>query len=70
MKQAKRHHCRHNASIQWSIHQVSVFWRRVHGIYGADHREFDRKHPDLELAVDGMKQRIAAAQAGIQAPAL
>ena len=67
MKLAKRHHCRHNAPIQQTIHQVPVFWRRVWGYYGADHRAFDAKHPDLELAVDGYKQRLAQLQAAAQA---
>ena len=39
-------------------HSIPVFWRRVRGIYGADHHEFDRKHPSLEAAVWGMRKRI------------
>ena len=63
MELAKRHHCRHTAPIQKTLHQVPVFWRRVEGFYGADHRSFDAKHPDLELAVEGYKQRLAQLKA-------
>lgn len=40
------------------VHNMSVFARRVLGIYGADHRQFDEKHPDLEEAVQGMRERM------------
>lgn len=36
--------------------------RRVQGFFGADHAAYDRKHPDLEHAVDGYKSRLAAQQ--------
>ena len=42
---------------------VPVFWRRVQGLLGADHKEFSAKHPLLDGAVDGMKARLAAAEA-------
>ena len=38
---------------------LSVFERRVRGYEGADSRTFNEKHPNLEPAVEGMKQRIA-----------
>ena len=44
-------------------YQVSVFWRRVNGIYGADHKETDKKNPDLEEAVNGYRQMAAAQRA-------
>ena len=51
----------------WSAYQkawasTSVFWRRVQGFYGADSAAYDRKHPDMEHAVEGYKSRIAAQQ--------
>ena len=62
MKIRKRHHCRHNAPIQAKFpYSVSVFWRRVNGIYGADNKEFSRKHPDLDAAVEGYEARRRAA---------
>lgn len=69
MKLAKRHHRRHNAPVQHGLHSVPVFWRRVEGIYGADHRAFDAKHPDLPLAVEGYKQRLAKLKVAMGAQA-
>lgn len=51
----------------WGAYQkawasTSVFMRRVQGFFGADHAAYDRKHPDLEHAVDGYKSRLAAQQ--------
>ena len=67
MKLRKRHHCRNNAPIQGKFpYQVPVFFRRVEGIYGADHASFSLKHPDLDMAVEGYKQRIAMANAAAQ----
>ena len=40
---------------------MSVFERRVIGIYGADCNEHDAKHPMLADAVEGMRKRIAQA---------
>ena len=37
---------------------VPVFWRRVQGIIGADHRSFSKNHKGLDMAVEGMKTRI------------
>ena len=48
---------------QGGVHSMSVFERRVRGIYGADYLSFDKKHPGLEDAVQGMRQRIKQAQA-------
>ena len=42
---------------------VPVFWRRVQGILGADHKEFSAKHPRLDLAVEGMRARLEAERA-------
>ena len=39
------------------IYSMSVFWRRVHGYYGADARTYDSTHPGLEAAVSGMRSR-------------
>ena len=39
---------------------TSVFLRRVQGFFGADCAAYDRKHPDLEPAVEGYKSRLAA----------
>lgn len=39
---------------------MSVFARRIRNIYGADCREYSSRHPDLDLAVEGYKQRLAA----------
>lgn len=52
-----------HSCYQDGVTSMSVFERRVQGIYGHDSRSFDQKHPDLEGAVDGMRQRIAQAQA-------
>ena len=53
------------------LHTESVFLRRINGIYGADCREFDKKHPRLEDAVEGIRQRIAQAEARqLEKPAL
>lgn len=60
MKTAKRHHRKHCLPIQEKFpFQTSVFYRRVKGVFGADHGSFSLKHPDLDMAVDGYKQRIA-----------
>jgi len=48
---------------QDGVTSLSVFERRVRGIYGADHLQHDAKYPGLENAVEGMRQRIAQAQA-------
>lgn len=53
MKQRNKHRCRHVLPITPSIHQVPVLLRRVRGIYGADHKEFSLKNPDLDHAVEG-----------------
>ena len=45
---------------------ITVFWRRVHGILGADHKEFSAKHKVLDLAVEGMRARLEAARAAEQ----
>ena len=45
------------------LHSVPVFWRRVQGIIGADSKHFDALHPSLAFAVEGYKQRMAAAEA-------
>lgn len=39
---------------------MSVFARRIRNIYGADCREYSRRHPDLDMAVKGYKQCLAA----------
>ena len=57
-KKARRYNERHTG-----LHTMSIFWRRVNNIYGADHLSFDERHPDLELAVEGLRQRIAQAKA-------
>lgn len=44
----------------FSVYQMSVFARRIRNIYGADCREYSRRHPDLDMAVEGYKQRLAA----------
>ena len=46
-------------AYQKAYFSTAVFWRRVHGFFGADEREFDIKHPELAGAVEGMKSRIA-----------
>lgn len=46
---------------QW-LFGLSVFERRVRGYEGADSRSYSEKHPDLDNAVEGMKQRIAQQQ--------
>lgn len=48
----------------WSAYQngffsTSVFYRRVAGFYGADSAAYSAKHPSLEPAVEGYKQRLA-----------
>ena len=35
-----------------------VWLRRVRGIYGADFREFDKKHPRIQPMVLGLRQRL------------
>lgn len=47
---------------QEGVTSMSVFGRRVRGIYGADHLQHDAKYPELENAVEGMRQRIAQAK--------
>lgn len=47
-------------AYQNAVHSTSVFWRRVQGFYGADSAAYNRKHPDLEPAVEGYKSRPAA----------
>ena len=56
-KKARRLNVRH--CYQDGITSMSVLERRVHGIYGADHLQHDAKHPDIEMAVEGVKQKIA-----------
>lgn len=51
-----------HSCYQGGVTSMSVFERRVRGIYGHDSRSFDQKHPSLENAVDGMRQRIAQAR--------
>ena len=48
------------SAFQNDVYSTPVFWRRVKGFFGADSKEFDKKHPSLSGAVDGMKSRIAA----------
>ena len=43
----------------FKVYNMSVFARRVHDIFGADHREYSAKHPDLDFAVEGYKRRKA-----------
>lgn len=43
---------------QKDFFSTPVFWRRVRGFFGGDSKEFDRKHPGLSGAVDGMISRI------------
>lgn len=57
-KKARRYNER-----QTGLHTMSIFWRRVNNIYGADHLSFDARHPDIEPAADGLRQRIALAKA-------
>ena len=60
MKTAKKLHRRYCLPIQEKFpFQTSVFYRRVKGVMGADHVSFSLKHPDLNMAVEGYKQRIA-----------
>lgn len=40
-------------------YNASVLMRRVNGIYGADSREFDKRHPRLEDAAEGIRKRLA-----------
>lgn len=55
---------RANKPNLWSIYQkspydVSVFLRRaLLNQYGADYRQFDAKHPQIERAAEGLRQRI------------
>lgn len=42
---------------------VPVFWRRVQGILGADHKEFSAKRKHFDIAVEGMRARLEAARA-------
>lgn len=37
-----------------------VWLRRLRGQYGADSREFDAKHPEVERRVSGLRSRINA----------
>ena len=39
---------------------IPVFWRRVQGILGADHKEFSAKRKHFDLAVEGMRARLEA----------
>ena len=44
---------------QSSMYSTPVFLRRaIMGAYGADHADFDRKHPDIELAAAGLRSRL------------
>lgn len=52
-----------HSCYQGGVTSMSVFERRVRGIYGHDSRSFDLKHPDVEFAAEGMRQRIAQVQA-------
>lgn len=60
-KKARRQNL--HSCYQGGVTSMSVFERRVRGIYGFDHLQHDVKYPSLENAVDGMRQRIAQAQA-------
>lgn len=44
------------------VYAMSIFARRVEGYFGADHKAFDRRHPDLAPAVEGYKARLAQAR--------
>lgn len=60
MKLAKRHHRKNSLPILAKFpYTIPVFYRRIHGIYGADHASFSLKHPDLDQAVEGYKSRLA-----------
>ena len=51
-----------HSCYQRGVTTMSVFERRVRGIYGFDHLQYDVKHPSLENGVEGMRQRIAQAK--------
>lgn len=51
-----------HSCYQGGVTSLSVFDRRVRGIYGFDYLQHDVKHPSLENAVEGMRKRIAQAQ--------
>ena len=51
-------------AYQNDIFSTPVFWRRVQGIFGADHRSFSNKHLYLDGAVEGYNARLALAQQG------
>ena len=59
-KKARRLNLRY--FYQGGTTSMSVFERRVRGIYGFDHLQHDVKHASLENAVEGMRQRIAQAR--------
>lgn len=52
-----------HSCYQGGVTSMSVFERRVRGIYGHDSGSFDQKHPDVENAAEGMRQRISKARA-------
>lgn len=63
LKHTKARKANRGPSITSSFpYGVPVFWRRVQGILGADHKEFSAKHKGLDLAVEGMRARLAAAE--------
>ena len=51
-------------SYQNDIFSTPVFWRRVRGFFGADHKAFSQKHLSLDGAVEGYKARLDLAQQG------
>ena len=51
-------------AYQNDIFSTPVFWRRVQGFFGADHKAFSQKHLSLDGAVEGYKARLALAQQG------
>ena len=42
---------------QGGIHEMPVLFRRLRGIYGADARAFDAKHPRLSEVIAGLQSR-------------
>ena len=51
---------RYITPLNFTIYQMSVFARRVRNIYGMDCQEYSDRHPGLDMAVEGYKQRLAA----------
>lgn len=46
-----------NITAKWP-YGANLFMRRIMGIYGADHRETDKRFPSLESAVQGYRDRV------------